>query len=715
MLVLRGEPGIGRTALLDHSPGTNVRVVRSRGIRDEADLALGALHRILGVTGDADPLRDGIRATAAVADLSRPNGLLLIIDDAQWLDQPSAEALLFATRRTAGVSLVLACADGEGPACLAEPGLPELRLERLADDDAGRIVDTHAGSLPARVRANLVAAGEGNPRTLVTLARAVTADQRAGRLTSPWAPMESAVTAQPPVSDAARALLVLLAVMGARGDADLTTLLPAAGRVGASVRELTETERAGLVTVTGSAVAFRHPQARIAAYASAPLELRAAAHRAAAATPGTSARESVWHRAAAAFGPEEDTAAALVAAARRTGAEEAADALQAAAELSASPATRGERLALAASAAAEAGQRVRAAGLTAEARRHGVGAPVMWSGATAVAAALDGIRLRLLAGEGALALDAAGALVAGCRERELHGRLPAILEVVASCHIQAGGYEAARTAAAEGLDRAEHLGDTTGAARLHAVLAWLAAVTGAAVPAGRYELEDDEVRALRAWAEGAGDAARGDWSRMRGRPLPDGPLALLAGLDHMEAAMRVGDRARADEMCRRVEATAAAVAAPWTATLVSRCHALTGHGPWPEPAEGEDDPFGRGRGLLLHGEWLRRSRRRGAAAARFGEAVAIFERLGAWPWLERARAELSACGGEAARMDAAPVAPLTPQELRVARLAAAGATNREIAQSLALSPRTVGFHLYRAFRKLGVSSRAELAARTLPG
>jgi DNA-binding CsgD family transcriptional regulator len=113
---------------------------------------------------------------------------------------------------------------------------------------------------------------------------------------------------------------------------------------------------------------------------------------------------------------------------------------------------------------------------------------------------------------------------------------------------------------------------------------------------------------------------------------------------------------------------------------------------------------------LLYGEWLRRDLRRTEARSHLRAALDTFERLEAAPWTERARNELRATGETtppARRLDR--LSRLTPQELQVVRLAATGATNREIGGRLFLSPRTVSYHLYKAYPKLGVSSRRELA------
>src|ERR1700749_2927026 len=127
-------------------------------------------------------------------------------------------------------------------------------------------------------------------------------------------------------------------------------------------------------------------------------------------------------------------------------------------------------------------------------------------------------------------------------------------------------------------------------------------------------------------------------------------------------------------------------------------------------ARGDGRPFEQARTRLLYGEWLRRNRRRAGAREHLLAAAAGFARMGARPWQERAEAELRAAGAGAPAVTADdPLARLTPQELQVVRLAAVGASNKQIGAQLFLSPRTVGFHLYRAFPKLGVTAREELA------
>jgi DNA-binding CsgD family transcriptional regulator len=122
-------------------------------------------------------------------------------------------------------------------------------------------------------------------------------------------------------------------------------------------------------------------------------------------------------------------------------------------------------------------------------------------------------------------------------------------------------------------------------------------------------------------------------------------------------------------------------------------------------------PFDQARTALLYGEWLRRNRRGTDARAHLRTALTLFDRTGARPWADRARAELRAAGEPVPQKAPAPdrLSLLTPQELQVVRLAASGATNRDIAAQLFISPRTVSHHLYRAFPKLGVTNRTALA------
>jgi DNA-binding CsgD family transcriptional regulator len=126
-------------------------------------------------------------------------------------------------------------------------------------------------------------------------------------------------------------------------------------------------------------------------------------------------------------------------------------------------------------------------------------------------------------------------------------------------------------------------------------------------------------------------------------------------------------------------------------------------------------PFDRARTELCYGERLRRERRKSDARAQLRDALGIFEGLGAVLWAERARGELRATGESARKRDASTVDDLTPQELRIAQLVRAGASNREVGAQLFVSPKTVEYHLRKVFLKLGVASRVELAHLRLAG
>jgi DNA-binding CsgD family transcriptional regulator len=123
---------------------------------------------------------------------------------------------------------------------------------------------------------------------------------------------------------------------------------------------------------------------------------------------------------------------------------------------------------------------------------------------------------------------------------------------------------------------------------------------------------------------------------------------------------------------------------------------------------GDQWPFERAQTLLDYGEWLRRRRRIADARPRLLAAVEIFRRLGARPWVDRARGELRAAGVEPEPAAPNTLTSLTPQQQQIIRLAARGLSNREIGERLFLSPRTVGSHLYRSFPKLGVTARSQL-------
>ncbi|MCK2218533.1 AAA family ATPase [Actinomadura sp. ATCC 31491] len=353
VLVLRGPAGIGKSALLDHAArraaALGMRTLRGVGIESEAELVFAALHLLLRSGLDrldrlpapqADALRGafglapssgadrflvGLGALTLLSELAGDGPLLCLVDDAQWLDRSSADALLFAARRleAEGVALILAVRDGSH--AFRPAGLPEVRLDGLAPDDAARLLGEAAGPLAPHVRDRVLAESEGNPLALIELPAALTPEQRAGHAAPP-APhvgplpltgrMQEAFQAQIQALPAPTRTLLLVAAAESTGD--LTVVLAAARRLGVPDDAVEAAERAGLVRLDGQ-LTFRHPLVRAAAYQGAPFTGRLEAHRALAAVLGGAAEGSAhadaraWHPPPPPPAPDEAVAAELTA------------------------------------------------------------------------------------------------------------------------------------------------------------------------------------------------------------------------------------------------------------------------------------------------------------------------------------------------------------------------------------------------------------------
>ncbi|MGK5680980.1 AAA family ATPase [Actinoplanes sp. URMC 104] len=382
-LVVLGEAGSGKSALLDHAAaGHGGRVLRAGGVQSEAELPFAALHQLLrpllgALPGLVPTQREALRGalelgSAAVGDRflvsvavlnlvseaadERP--LLCLVDDAQWIDRPSADVLVFVARRLGTERVAMLMAARESP----PGGLPELPLEPLDAEAAGALLRERA-ALPDTVVARLVTLAGGNPLALRELPASLTDGQLAGRepvddrLPLP-ARLERVFSERVRrLPDAVRRLLLVAA---AEETGETAVILAAAG-VDASTVDAAE--RAGLVEVGGGIVAFRHPLVRSAAYQIADPADRRAAHRALAACVHGDDRVA-WHRAAATAGADEDVADALERsaerAAHRGGHAAAAAALRRAAELSADPAARCRRLVAAADSARRSGRHLEA-------------------------------------------------------------------------------------------------------------------------------------------------------------------------------------------------------------------------------------------------------------------------------------------------------------------------------------------------------------------
>ena len=388
VLVIRGDPGVGKTVLLDYLAwrATGCRVMRVMGVQSEMELAFAGLHQLcapmlrrlhrlpahqrtalrtaLGLSAGPPPDRFlvGLAVLSLLAETAGSAPLICLIDDEQWLDRASAQALGFASRRLAAdpVGLVFA-ARVPGPELA---GLPELAVPGLGDDDARALLESMlAGPLDARVRDLILAEAQGNPLALLELPRGLSPSELAGGFGLPGAvPVTGRIEDSfgrrlEALPDQTRRL-VLLAAADSSGDPSL--VWRAAGRLGIPVAASTPAVAAGLVEF-GPLVRFRHPLIRSVAYRSAPLAGRQEAHAALAAVTDTQADPDrrAWHRAQAAAGPDEEVAVELERSAGRArargGLAAAAAFLERTVALTVDPARRVERTLAAAQASLQAG------------------------------------------------------------------------------------------------------------------------------------------------------------------------------------------------------------------------------------------------------------------------------------------------------------------------------------------------------------------------
>jgi DNA-binding CsgD family transcriptional regulator len=334
-LALVGEPGIGKTVLLDYAAerAAGMQMLRARGIESEAQIPFGSLLELLRpalALLDAIPepqavalegalaLRRGAaqeRFAVGAATLSvlaayaEQAPVAVLVDDAQWLDVSSAQALLFAFRRLVAdpIAVFVAVREGE-PSLLDGADLPALRIGGLSSDEAAGLM---LGLAP-ETTALLHRATAGNPLALLELA----ADAGDLALAPEGAPvLVSAKISQAFLHRAGRlsqAAQQALALTAASDTSDLPTLQRAAAGLGIDLAALAAAEGAGLVTLLPGTVEFRHPLARLAIYTDAPADQRRAAHRAlAAALPDRDVDRRAWHLAAAAAGTDESASAAL--------------------------------------------------------------------------------------------------------------------------------------------------------------------------------------------------------------------------------------------------------------------------------------------------------------------------------------------------------------------------------------------------------------------
>lgn len=856
-----GAPGEGKSALLRRAEdlvGPEWRILRCTGMETEAELPFCSLRQLLepalhhldslpgpqqqalsgalGLKPAESPERFlvGLATLSLLAELSAEGPVLCLVDDAQWVDQSSMDALLFTARRLGreGIAVLFA-----GRPRFTATGLEVLHPTPLNGEQARALLDEHYPRLPMEIRDRVLAEAAGNPLALRELpsmnldALPVGPLELSERLRSGYADH---------IADLPAGTRLALLVAAADESGDLALVLRVLAALGSNTQALADAECTGMITISGQSVAFRHPLIRAAAYRFGTDAERVTVHAEMADALRADPDRRAWHLAAATIEPDETVAAALESAAERagdrTGYGASATAWERAARLTPDPAQRARRLVNAVEKAVDAGQFCRVRRLARAARELTVdpmdrsrlatalahveyehGSPreahrVLRRGAAAIAPVdperaavmlleagrfawaagdLDALRMArdmlrelpaspnrerfLVAYEGTLGLydedpSAGIALVrdnisldqwAGHREpgarfilatqarvigdidtartvlTELaensrlqggFGWLAAFVLWLGTIEIMAGRLREAELLSVEGLRIGEDLGQPVRIAHAATNLAVISAIAGdeeRCLEVMRTHIEHPDLASIHRiqfdWALaildmslGRFDTALTRMEALEGVPTKRQAQWLLIYADRVEAAVRIGAPERAREPLAALRLWSDALRAPWAEGLLLRSLGVLNGDPESFARAMEAHAvqrrwYDRARTGLLYGGWLRLHHRGGEARGVLREAWETFERLGARAWADRARDELRAAGeGLTPEVKPELVARLTPQELQVVRLAATGATNKEIAARLFLSPKTVGHHLSRAFRKLGVSGRVEL-------
>ena len=405
VVVVRGEPGVGKSALLSDasSRASGAQVLWTQGIESESPLAFAALHRLLrpvlpyldrlpapqaralrGAFGEqdssaADRFAVFVATLSLLSEAAEERMVIAVVDDAQWLDAASAEALLFVARRLLAdrVALVFGAREGDVRTFHGD-GLPELVLSGLDPASAGALLAERAGvPVSAEVCTALVAQTGGSPLALTELPAVLSAGQLAGQARLPD-PLPLTAGVERTFLDRARRLpaeaQTLLLVAAADGSGQIATVRQAAAALGVGAEALEAAERSGLIRVQGPELRFRHPLVRSAIYGAATLFEQQRVHRVLAESLSGDRDRRTWHLALATEGLDDGVAAALDAVAerarRRGGHEAASAAWERAAELTLEAETRARRLQDAAMSAWLGGQTGRAHVLADDARRY---------------------------------------------------------------------------------------------------------------------------------------------------------------------------------------------------------------------------------------------------------------------------------------------------------------------------------------------------------
>jgi DNA-binding CsgD family transcriptional regulator len=387
-LVVSGEPGVGKTALLDYlaEQSSDCRIARAAGVESEMELPFAALHQLCApmldsLQGLPVPQRDALRIAfgmgsgpapdrflvglgvlSLLSDVAARQPLVCLVDDEQWLDRASAQVLGFVARRLGAESVGLVFAARIPSSELA--GLPECVVEALAKADARALLGAAlTGPLDPRVRDRIIAETRGNPLALLELPRGLTPQELAGGFGLPGAMRLSGgieKNFRRRVEHLPERTRRLLLIAAAEPLGDPALLWRAAARFGIGAEAATPAVEAGLVEL-GSRVRFRHPLVRSVVYGSASPQDRQEVHAALAAVtdPQQDPDRRAWHRAHAAPGPDEDVAEELERSADRAqargGLAAAAAFLERATMLTLDPEQRAERALAAACASIQAG------------------------------------------------------------------------------------------------------------------------------------------------------------------------------------------------------------------------------------------------------------------------------------------------------------------------------------------------------------------------
>lgn len=398
-LVIRGDAGVGKSALLEHAvaQASDMTVLRATGVEAELSLSFAALHQLLrpvvthidalpapqaaalrtalGLeSGHHDRFLVSAGLLSLLAEVADDRPLLVIVDDAQWLDRASADALVFTARRlhAEGIGLLFAAREGDRRHFDAD-GVPDIRLGGLDDAAAAALLEGNlAADVPPQVRRRLIEMTGGNPLALLELPKGLTASQLAGRVALPdplpiSEDLERAFLHRVRTLPASTQTLLLVAAAEDLGEVDV--IMRAGATLGYGAPALAEAETAGLVAVDHAGVRFRHPLVRSAIIKGASGLRRRAAHAALgdAFDGEVDPDRRAWHRAASIVGHDEEIADDLERSARRarerSGFTTAATALERAADLTVDPGRAVGRLVAAADAAYSAGELGRVAAL----------------------------------------------------------------------------------------------------------------------------------------------------------------------------------------------------------------------------------------------------------------------------------------------------------------------------------------------------------------